>query len=424
MQLSSLTCESRHIHRLPNHRRSRNGVSSVLRAVLVLLWPLWMGPVSADARASSEIEVLLTDGQRLRVDQIGPETSAKQLALRLESDRIVITRLIAWQKVHSVRIGGKIYTGRGFQASFTNIRFVKTETEPVKTKFKIVKTDLRHRPPARKPCDFTPAILPIDSTVIGVRDDPLAAYRDALERYFPHGVPVSETPYVLGLLRARMEFEMFNNGPRTSPAPPKPMPRQKKTVSVIRPHAPIQSLRIRAVPISASGKVDWDALAVAVSAVDRHGNPTPVHGTLRVTLWGQKQRLVRSHGEQFFGQPGRVAKIASWTRRLDPSALPAGQRQSTLNLPLPRPLPDHDLSWAPFGELHVQLLAPGAGVFETTERNILLRHQSPLRDRQLIETGSRFFPNEATHDSRILGGLLFRDQSSLGPNGRVLSVQP
>ena len=49
------------------------------------------------ASAEREIELRLVDGSRVRVDRIGPETNGHRIALRVEADRMVLTRLIPWQ---------------------------------------------------------------------------------------------------------------------------------------------------------------------------------------------------------------------------------------------------------------------------------------------------------------------------------------
>ena len=482
----------------------------VVSAVLVPVWT---------ASAGTSVELRLVDGSRVRVDRIGPETNGRHIALRVEGDRIVLTRLVPWHRVDSACIGNQTFAREILQTYFTQksqensppgdepgVRLrllpVRHESAPAGDPFaddgdraREPSTDFSEKKPAVVPdnCCSPPArpaaaprldavcercypILPLEATVIGIRQDPLCttnvsnfvflrkfctrmgathsesssracvgtadslrslavapeleatvigirqdplcAYRDLLEQHFPDGVPVSETPFVLDMLRAKKDYEVFTAGQPAAKkrVPPQPLPPHRETVQ------PIRNLTVRALPISEHGKVDWDALSVEVTALDRFGHPTKVRGTLRATLWGRKQQLVSSFGEQFFAKPGRIEKITAWTRIVG-SGSPLGQ-PSRLVLPLPHPLPDHDLRRAAFGELHVQLAVPGEGVFETTERDILLRHRSPLRDRNLVETGSRFFAQESTHGSRMPGGLMFDAPTSLGSERRILTVPP
>ncbi len=412
--------------------------------------------------ASASIELRLVDGTHVRAEGIGPETNSRHIALRIQSDRIVLTRLVPWRRVDSARIGDQTFARDILQTYFrqksrndslsgerSTVRLqllsarysAAPPSDPFADDDKSLKESapvLSEKRPAVVPdgcCDprahlyeaprfaagreYCYPVLPLEATVIGVREDPLSAYGDLLQEFFPDGVPVSETPFVLDMLRARKDYDVFTGGHPAAEKrlPPEPLPPHRETVQ------PIRTLSVDALPISAHGKVDWDALAVEITAFDRFGLPTAVRGTLRATLWGRKQRLIQSVGEHFFAEPGRIEKVATWTRMIENGSLHEHPQPNRLILPLPRPLPDHDLRRAAFGELHVQLAVPGEGVFETTERNVLLRHRSVLRDRNLVETGSRFFAEESTHGSRMPGGLTFRNFSS-GPNGRVLTVQP
>ncbi len=183
----------------------------------------------------------------------------------------------------------------------------------------------------------------------------------------------------------------------------------------------IDALTVDVRPVSVAGRADWDALRLVVGAVDDTGQPTQVRGTLRVTLWGRRQRLVHSYGEHFVGDPGRVVRLRTWTRSIDShgKVIPVSVR-----LPLTRPLPDHDWRTAAIGDVHVQLLAPGQGVFETVREDVLLRHVGSLRERNIVETGSSFSSHAATAGRRMPAGIRFFSPSSLRPGSRVLSVQP
>jgi hypothetical protein len=293
-----------------------------------------------------------------------------------------------------------------------------------------------------------------------VRDDPLAAYADLEAVYYPNGIPQRERGVALDLLRATRARQMLGGPvpgfmaapPVLLPAPVMPCPAPASTapsapapsVPAPLPPAPAPALGLSAqlrgvqavaTPINAAGQADWDSLLVNLSGISAAGSVIPVAGgsTVQATLWGRKQRVIHALGEQFFGDPGRIERIAEWTVVLDDSSLqlpplgsisPTGPAVRSLVLPLPRPLPDHDITRYPFAELSVEVLAPGQGVFMAQQPDLVLKHLSPLRETLAAYTGSRFFPEESTTDSRRFAGPRFERSSLLGPNSRIFSVQP
>src|SRR5262249_22633463 len=138
--------------------------------------------------------------------------------------------------------------------------------------------------------------------------------------------------------------------------------------------------------------------------------------------------------------PDRIKQLATWSRVLDGPARPdidtsnsaAGHLLAApdaplairMLLPLPRPLPDHDLRITPLGDLHVQLLAPGIGTFEATRPDVILARSSAFGNRLLLDTRSRFLSHEKTADSRLPVGPLFQVPTTLRPNPRVFTIQP
>lgn len=223
---------------------------------------------------------------------------------------------------------------------------------------------------------------------------------------------------------------------------------------------PLSELIVSAQPISTFGRLDWDSLRLSLRGFDQTGTPVPLFGTLQVTLWGLREevgRPTRTNTPTGYADASQrrleLDKIHTWTRSLDSTiqrlpgiGTPIGGRpggggivyedvtaypwsasgfgsQSVpgfqgrqdrgrpiyartpsdvvqVFLPLSRPLPDSDPQRGPIGEVSVELLMPGVGVFSATSPGIVLVHQSPLRQELLNQTGSRFFPNEATTDSR------------------------
>ena len=231
---------------------------------------------------------------------------------------------------------------------------------------------------------------------------------------------------------------------------------QASTVSL-----PLAELMVAAQPVSTFGRMDWDSLRLSLRGFDQLGLPVPLHGTLQVTLWGQREEVGRPRrintptGSVDVASQRRfeLDKIHTWTRSLDSTiqrlpgiGVPAATRpgvggsvyedvtthpwgasgfggQSVPNfqgrqdrgrpiyernpsdvvqmlLSLPQPTPDSDAQRWPLGEVTVELLMPGVGVFSATSPGIVLVHQSPLRQELLQQSGSRFFPGEGTTDSR------------------------
>ncbi len=224
---------------------------------------------------------------------------------------------------------------------------------------------------------------------------------------------------------------------------------------------PLSELIVAAQPVSTFGRMDWDSLRLSVRGFDQTGTPVPLFGTLQVTLWGLREETGRPYRVNTPTGPMDVAsqrrleldRIQTWSRSLDSTiqrlpgiGVPIGGRlggggivyedvttyawsasgfggQSVTNfpgrqdrgrpvyarnpsdtvqmiLPLPRPLLDSDAQRWPIGEVSVELLMPGVGVFYAASPGVALVHQSPLRQELLNQSGSRFFPNETTTESR------------------------
>ncbi len=224
---------------------------------------------------------------------------------------------------------------------------------------------------------------------------------------------------------------------------------------------PLFEFIVAAQPVSTFGRMDWDSLRLSVRGFDQTGTPVPLFGTLQVTLWGLREETGRPYRINTPTGPLDVTssrrleldKIQTWSRSLDSTmqrlpgiGVPTGGRpgsggivyedvtsypwsasgfggQSVSNfsgrqdrgrpvytrnpsdtvqmiLPLPRPLLDSDAQRWPIGEVSVELLMPGVGVFYAASPGVVLVHQSPLRQELLNQSGSRFFPNETTTESR------------------------
>lgn len=244
---------------------------------------------------------------------------------------------------------------------------------------------------------------------------------------------------------------------------------------------PLFELQVRAEPVSTFGKMNWDSLRLSLRGFDQRGQPVPLFGTLRATLWGlrvEPGRLAQNrYGEQNNAAPRGLEQLDRWTRQLDSeteriagTAVPVGARQGRsgthyedvvsypwsangleavgvngflgqnvvgrqgrgrafyqdnpddivqLILPFSQPTPDQNSRTSPFGEVSVELLMPGVGVFSATSGSVVLSRQSPLRQYILDRDGTRFFPNESTTGSTEPFG-----NRALWPERRVLTVEP
>lgn len=210
---------------------------------------------------------------------------------------------------------------------------------------------------------------------------------------------------------------------------------------------PLAQLLVKAEPISTTGKIDWDSLRLTVRGADLNGEAVPLFGTLKVNLWGQRRvspesNFVRhpfvtdaNYGSRFLAAPSNssayqhpyvtnpnpLVELASWTQSIQ------DERDQRMILPLPRPLPEHDVRVGAFGEVSVELLMPGVGVFEASDPDVVLSHQTLLRRERLDRDGSRFFPNEITTDSpqttRSRNRFIWPGGVS-GPERGILPIQP
>jgi hypothetical protein len=316
------------------------------------------------------------------------------------------------------------------------------------------------------PWDLPPGALlyppwPTRGRIIGIRDDPLSAYSDVIGYAFPNGIPLNEVPFALDVLRAHKAQQLLNPVPLSvgppisfppvvepvSPAPLEvepspPVETQPEQVLPQQPGVPplpappaespdaeIDALHLEAFPLASQGNSDWDVLVLDLQAVDRFGRPAVLSGTLQATLFGQEQRFVLSRGEQFISQTGRIEQLGTWTRQIDAIAPTtdvdhAEEGLVRVRLPLSRPLPEHDFTVAPWGEITVTVTVPGQGVYAASVGDVPLRKSTRLREQNLLETGSQFFDREPTRDNRNVTNLRPQLRSTLRPNSRIFSIKP
>ncbi len=251
------------------------------------------------------------------------------------------------------------------------------------------------------------------STIIGVHDDPLAAYSQSVNRYFPEGVPTLERGIVLSLMRI-LTVEQASGAP-DAPDHLRPVPNRLPPLTLQAPGSgKLASVSVQATPLNTQGKADWNALAVRLRGFDLQGRPAPLSGNARIVLYGQRQLLLRVWDQQFAAKPVETISLAHWTCNCSTSPgtqvprlgnrFGSGQlSDQTWIVKLPSPLPEHNLGIYAFGSIQVTLASAGNGVFEASSAGVPLRHVSLSRDISLANTGTRFFPTETTSEgiSRI-----------------------
>lgn len=385
--------------------------------------------VSFVCEASAEIRITLTNGRWILADEFSEDSTAQVAVVKSTRPGINVTRRVAWDSIAEATWDGHRYHGTDLrlrvlgnksdeQSADLKIEMVRDALPGNTSHLQYAAYNSRLSPPAPPRLSYpeqTTCLPCLDDglcgrgIVVGVRDDPLSAYPAMESQYFPNGVPLSERWFAVDLFRAKTAQAAL--GPSVIPMPSLPAPPPRPAMPGSGAVQPASRIQAAAVPFSANGLADIDSLLLQFSVTDSLGNEVPVspNTTLRATLWGQRQKLVRAYGTQFFGDASRVEQIATWSQSLPVDSI-ANQR---IVLPLPYPLPEHDIRRYPIADLHVELTVPGRGVFETSQTGIPLKQFSPVRDRLLVETGSPFLPQQLTTGGRQFIGPAFDARSVL-----------
>lgn len=176
-------------------------------------------------------------------------------------------------------------------------------------------------------------------------------------------------------------------------------------------------------PFNRSGLADWDALEVFVQGRTASGQSSPIRGSLRCSLWGRRQDVVSAYGDIWFEDQREIALMGQWSQSIEPFEADMSGVQRIV-LPLAPNVPDHDLTWSPYGLLAVELDIPGQGRLATSSEPIQLRQSGLIRGRAIQEFGSPFLPQQSTSGSVRAIGLWPQSLSGLRPDRRLFSVQP
>lgn len=352
---------------------------------------------SADREAvtlsAADVEVRLTDGRTLRGSVIEGQTSRDQLALELRSSGITIRRTLAWKQIADWKVVPPI------------------KIAPVAAP----QPALGQR--EELPHDNAPPIeLPLSQLL--VRADPISTFGkmdwDSL-RVTLRGVDQQGDGVPLfGTLKVTLWGQQ-----RVSPE------------SRIVPHPFVTEANYGSRYLSGSSNsyayqhpyvmspnpiVELASWTRAISA--------ETHGGALDSAVDERVRLANTWGSTGNWQETRVGARQDG-RRAESRGLEG--HDSVFVLPLQRPLADHDIRIGTFGEVTVELLMPGVGVFAANAPDIALSHQNALRRERLDGNGSRFYPNELTTD----GPQTTRSRSRFtwpggvsGPERGILPIQP
>ncbi|HEX6985717.1 MAG TPA: hypothetical protein VF170_10080 [Planctomycetaceae bacterium] len=369
----------------------------VLAAFLCLVLA---GPYHA-ARAG--LTLSLTDGSHVTVGEVAAVSDAA-VTVAATGTGVRVERSIPWHRIAGARLDGESYSTAELRLALglpADATMLASHVEQKPMPFVA--------PPfgACGPCPPFPSShspFPTVGRVIGVRPDPLAAYGDLGPAVYPVGVPSTEAPFALGVLRERRRIEAV--GPFAAPVVPAPpfAPALPLPTGDAIP-GELSQIEARVTPIRADGGADVSALGVEVVGLDAAGRVVPVEGTAQFFLYAGDQKLVRAFDDVYAAKPQGLVRLAEWTRAVLPDA--------SLVLRLPDPLPEHDPTVTTVGTLRVRLSVPGRGVFEALAEPVPLRPASPFRDAVRSETGSRFLPDEKTTGRRDATWPRERDLSSV-----------
>lgn len=340
---------------------------------------------------SADVEVKLTDGRTLRGAVVAEQTNREQLVVELRSAGLKLRRTLTWNQIADAR--------------------VITSTKPTESRLQELP---EAAPPEQTPVHAEP--LPLSQLL--VKADPISttgkldwdSLRLTLRGVDEHGekVPVFGTlkATLWGQRRISPESNVVrhpfvtdaNSGSRFLSAPSNSVAYQHPYVMSPNPTVELAS---------------WTRSLGAES-----------QGGTRDSAVDERIRLANTWGSTGAWQEARVGSRQDGRR--------ANSREVEGNdlvfvLPLQRPLPDHDIWTGTFGEVTVELLMPGVGVFEASAPDVVLSRQSLLRRERLYRDGSRFFPNEITTDSpqttRSRNRFTWPGGVS-GPERGILPIQP
>ncbi|MBS0206948.1 MAG: hypothetical protein JSS49_29075 [Planctomycetes bacterium] len=184
-----------------------------------------------------------------------------------------------------------------------------------------------------------------------------------------------------------------------------------------------RELLVSARAFNRNGLADWNSLEVSVQGKTASGQPCPVRGSLKCSLWVRRTRVVRAYAENYFEENRDLMVLGQWSQFLDGSEADASGVQKIV-LALPPRIADQNLGISSYGQLTVDLDIPGQGRLATSSDPIALVPSSPIRGRSVVDFGNSILPRESVSESGGDAGFWPAPLSSLRPDRRRFSVQP
>jgi hypothetical protein len=183
------------------------------------------------------------------------------------------------------------------------------------------------------------------------------------------------------------------------PQPPTPDPQlpQQPVASGQEPVAAAQFFPVTTITfdprfVNWDSDVETDGLVVDLFPQDGEGYLTPVSGSVEVEFFAP-QRRVFHHAPLSGGDT--LERVERWTVQINPADFTTNGVR--LRLPFGVVHPEFDSDWfaSPYGLVHVRLIAPGHGTFDSSQDGLRIRPWAPSRDSLELKNYPRFLPTEA-----------------------------
>ncbi len=374
------------------------------RVVVLCVGPVLLIPVAA--RGHDEVIVDLHSGRRLRASSLEVDSrDSSRLVLAVSSESVLIRRAVAWNRV------------RRIEASRS-----KLEAVAVPDQVEVLVREDRATP-AR---ELTLVLSSPDEERAGA----ISAFVEERPRLRSRWASLPDAIDTGLLPPLSWEGEIVQCGrcwncvlppPGVVVGVRDPSTWEAMPCGMSLPQA--AELVVGARPFNRFGLADWDSLELLVQGRTTSGQSCPVRGSLRCTLWGRHQAVMRSVGNTWFEEPREIAILGQWSQFIE--AFDADQSGvQRIVLPLNPRVPDHDLTWGDSGLLAVEIDIPGQGRLATATEPIPLRQLGLIRGRSIQEFGSSFLPQQSTSGGVQAIGAWPQSLSGLRPDRRLFSVQP
>jgi hypothetical protein len=276
--------------------------------------------------------VLVASGRTFQAD-VSPRTDHERLWLAVRSGDMEMLRPIAWDRVVSARLAGRTMTGH-------ELRGVLLGHSSLTSAIQQTPQESAAQPDAQDPFGDDPQSDPPLETLPAPQAEPQP--------------PVTATPVLL------------------PPGPPR-----------------VASVQFDAHLANWDGDVETDGLIVQVMPLDETGHVAAVCGNVQIELYGQRQIPFQDAPTK---RGRRIERLANWNRlAVARDYYPHG---AWYKLPFQADHPEFNTELGRTGLVHVRLVVPGAGVFESSIDGLRIRPFAPLRDELERVEGRRFLATE------------------------------